>query len=138
MRASTSIPISAGESEFTRFDFRDLIQARAVDVLQPDLAICGGLTEARRIAALAESEQLELAPHCWGSAFSFMAGVSLAFASPAATVIEFSLGANPLLFDLVEEPITAQNGMIVAPTRPGLGVTPRQEFIEEFKRVVDH
>ena len=105
MRASTSIAIAAGESEFTRFDFRDLIEIEAVDVLQPDLAICGGPTEGRRIAALAEAYQLELAPHCWGSALSFSAGLSLAFASPAATVIEYSLGANPLLHELVEEPI---------------------------------
>lgn len=133
VRAATSIPISAGESEFTRFDFRDLIEARAVDILQPDLAICGGITEGRRIAALADSQQLELAPHCWGSAFSFMAGVSLAFASPAATTIEFSVGANPMLFDLVQEKIEAVDGMIAAPTRPGLGVTPKPEFIDEFK-----
>ena len=86
VRASTHIPIAAGESEFTRFDFRDLIEHDAVDVLQPDLAICGGPTEGRRIAALAEAHQLELAPHCWGSALSFNAGVSLAFASSAATV----------------------------------------------------
>ena len=51
VRAATAIPIAAGESEFTRHDFRDLIDARAVDVLQPDLAICGGITEAMRIAA---------------------------------------------------------------------------------------
>ncbi len=133
VRAATSIPIAAGESEFTRFDFRDLIEARAVDILQPDLAICGGITEGRRIAALADSQQLELAPHCWGSAFSFMAGVSLAFASSTATIIEFSVGANPMLFDLVQEKIEAVDGMIVAPTRPGLGVTPKQEFIDEFK-----
>jgi len=136
VRAATSIPIAAGESEFTRFDFRDLIEARAVDILQPDLAICGGITEGRRIAALADSQQLELAPHCWGSAFSFMAGVSLAFASPAATVIEFSVGANPMLFDLVQGKIEAVDGMIAAPTRPGLGVTPRMEFIDEFKMMV--
>jgi D-galactarolactone cycloisomerase len=136
VRAATSIPIAAGESEFTRFDFRDLIEARAVDILQPDLAICGGITEGRRIAALADSQQLELAPHCWGSAFSFMAGVSLAFASTAATVIEFSVGANPMLFELVQEKIEAVNGMITAPTRPGLGVTPRQAFIDEFKMEV--
>ena len=133
VRANTTIPISAGESEFTRFDFRDLIEARAVDILQPDLAICGGLTEGRRIAALADTHQLELAPHCWGSAFSFMAGVSLAFASSAATVIEYSVGANPMLFELVQEKIEAVDGMIAAPVRPGLGVTPRQEFINEFK-----
>ena len=64
-------------------------------MLQPDLAICGGPSEGRRIAALAEAYQLELAPHCWGSALSFSAGVSLAFASPAATVIEYSLGGEP-------------------------------------------
>ena len=134
VRSSTSIAIAAGESEFTRFDFRDLIEIDAVDVLQPDLAICGGPTEARRIAALAEAYQLELAPHCWGSALSFSAGMSLAFASPAATVIEYSLGANPFLHELPEETIEVADGRIVAPARPGLGVTPRQEFIAEHTR----
>jgi L-alanine-DL-glutamate epimerase-like enolase superfamily enzyme len=132
VRASTTVAIAAGESEFTRFDFADLVERRAVDVLQPDLAICGGPTEGRRIAALAETHQLELAPHCWGSALSFAAGVGLAFASPAAVVIEYSLGANPLLHDLASEPLIVENGRVSAPTAPGLGVTPRQEFIDEF------
>lgn len=132
VRATTSIPIAAGESEFTRFDFRDLIEAHAVDVLQPDLAICGGITEGRRIAALADTYQLELAPHCWGSALSFMAGVTLAFTSAAAIIIEFSLGANPLLHELVEEPMVVTDGVLLPPTRPGLGVTPRPAFIEKY------
>ncbi len=134
VRSSTNIAIAAGESEFTRFDFRDLIEANAVDVLQPDLAICGGPSEGRRIAALAEAYQLELAPHCWGSALSFSAGMSLAFASPAASVIEYSLGANPFLHELPEESIEVVGGRVVAPARPGLGVTPRQEFIAEHTR----
>jgi D-galactarolactone cycloisomerase len=134
VRSSTTIAIAAGESEFTRFDFRDLIEIDAVDVLQPDLAICGGLTEGRRIAALAEAYQLELAPHCWGSALSFTAGMTLAFASPAATVIEYSLGANPFLHELPEETIDVSDGRVVAPTRPGLGVTPRQDFIADHTR----
>jgi L-alanine-DL-glutamate epimerase-like enolase superfamily enzyme len=134
VRATTSTPIAAGESEFTRFDFRDLIELRAVDILQPDLAICGGLTEGLRIAALASAYQLALAPHIWGSAFSFMAGLHLAFASPAATILEYSLGANPLLHELVTETIVCENGMIAAPERPGLGVTPRPEFIAEYRR----
>ena len=132
VRASTTVAIAAGESEFTRFDFRDLIEREAVDVVQPDLAICGGPSEGRRIAALAEAYQLELAPHCWGSALSFSAGVSLAFASPAAAVIEYSLGANPLLHDLADEDVVVELGRLAAPTLPGLGVTPRQEFIDEF------
>jgi L-alanine-DL-glutamate epimerase-like enolase superfamily enzyme len=101
-------------------------------VLQPDLAICGGITEGARIAALAATHQLALAPHIWGSALSFMAGLHLAFASPSATILEFSLGANPLLRELVEEPIVCENGAIAAPTRPGLGVTPRADFLERF------
>lgn len=132
VRASTYVAIAAGESEFTRFDFRDLVEHDSVDVVQPDLAICGGLTEGRRIAALAEAYHLELAPHCWGSALSFRAGVSLAFASPAAALIEYSLGANPLLHDLVEEGVTIEHGRVAAPAAPGLGATPRPEFIDEF------
>ncbi len=132
VRQASTTPIAAGESEFTRFDFRDLIEARAVDVLQPDCAIVGGLTEARRVAALAETHQLELAPHCWGSAFSFMAGVHLAFSSPSAVYIEHSLGGNPLLYDLVKEAPVVKNGRIQCPERPGLGVEVDLEFVERF------
>ncbi len=134
VRAATSIPIAAGESEFTSFDVRDLISLRAIDVVQPDAAIIGGISEAMRVGHLAQAWQLELAPHCWGSAFSFMAGVNIAFASPSATIIEFSLGGNPMMYDLVEEKIEAKDGMIEAPRRPGLGLTPNWDFIREFNQ----
>ena len=133
VRRGSTTPIAAGESEFTRFDFRDLIQHGAVDVLQPDCAIVGGITEARRVAALAETYQLELAPHCWGSAFSFMAGVHLAFSSPSAVYIEHSLGGNPLLYDLVREAPTVTDGRIRVPERPGLGVDINPDFVERFR-----
>jgi L-alanine-DL-glutamate epimerase-like enolase superfamily enzyme len=134
VRAATNIPIAVGESEFTRFDFRDLADVGAADIFQPDLAICGGITEGVRIAHLADSHQLELAPHCWGSACSFMAGVSLAFASPAATIIEYSLGDNPLLHELAEVPIVVTEGCIAAPTQPGLGVQPRADFVARYRK----
>lgn len=135
VRANTYIPIAAGESEYTAFDVRDLIAERALDVLQPDCAIIGGITEAVRVSQLAHTYQLELAPHCWGSAFSFMAGLSVAFASPSANVIEFSLGGNPMMYDLVEENITIDTeGMLTAPDKPGLGLTPNWDFVNEFKQ----
>jgi D-galactarolactone cycloisomerase len=134
VRASTSIPIAAGESEYTSFDIRDLLEVRALDVIQPDAAIIGGISEAMRVGHLANTYQLELAPHCWGSAFSFMAGVNVAFASPSATIIEFSLGGNPMMYELVEEQIEAKDGMIDAPTAPGLGLTPNWDFVREFKQ----
>lgn len=134
VRASTYIPIAAGESEYTAFDVRDLIELRAMDVLQPDSAIIGGITESMRVSQLAHTYQLELAPHCWGSAFSFMAGVNVAFASPAAVVIEYSLGGNPMMYDLVNEKIEVKDGFISAPSGPGLGLSPNWDFVKEFKQ----
>lgn len=134
VRASTRTPIAAGESESTRFDFRELIAHDAVDVLQPDLAICGGPTEGRRIAALAETHQLELAPHCWGSALSFSAGVTLAFASSAARTVEYSLGGNPLLREMPVEAPAVVDGVVHAPTAPGFGIEPRADFLQEYER----
>jgi len=132
VRATTSIPIAAGESEYTRFEIRDLIDRQAVDVVQPDAAIIGGISEAWRVAGLAAAYQLELAPHCWGSAFSFMAGVNLAFASPSAAIIEFSLGGNPMMYELVNEKITTENGRIAQPTEPGLGLSVNWDFVREY------
>lgn len=131
VRRFTSIPIAAGESEFTRFEMRELVEAKAVDVLQPDAAIIGGITEAMRVAGLAAAYQIELAPHCWGSAFSFRAGLSIAFASPSASIIEFSLGGNPMMHELVNESIVASEGMIQAPTEPGLGLSVNWDFIHK-------
>lgn len=133
VRAHTATPIALGESEFTRFDLRDALLAKAADVLQPDPAIIGGITEMRRVAALAESFQVALAPHCWGSALSFRASLAVAFTSPAAVILEFSLGANPLLHELVEETSACDpDGNISCPTGPGLGVTVNQNFVKEF------
>lgn len=129
VRASTDIPIAAGESEFTRFDFLELARLRAVDVFQPDLAICGGITEGARIAALAAAHQIRLAPHLWGGALMFAAGLHLCAASPAAFIVEYSLQHNPLQHELATEPITVQDGWVAVPDRPGLGVTINEDFV---------
>jgi D-galactarolactone cycloisomerase len=136
VRKFSSVPIAAGESEFTAFDIRDLLELRAIDIIQPDAAIIGGITEAMRVAQLAHVHQVELAPHCWGSAFSFMAGLSVAFASPAACVIEFSAGGNPMMYDLVKEKIEVIDGYVSAPDRPGLGLTPNWDFVKEFTQKI--
>jgi len=130
VRASTAIPIAAGESEFNRFDFRDLAELRAADVFQPDLAICGGITEAMRIGAIASAWNLRLAPHLWTGALAFAAGLHVAAASPAGWILEYSLGANPLLHDLARERFTVQDGTLEIPDRPGLGVTVDEAFAE--------
>jgi len=132
VRAAVNVPIAAGESEYTRFDFVDLVERGIADVLQPDLAICGGPTEGRRVAALAESHQLELAPHCWGSALSFAAGASLAFASPAARVIEYSLGANPFLHELFGAVHVPVDGSLAPPSSSGFGCDPVPDIVDRY------
>ncbi|MDP6342736.1 MAG: mandelate racemase/muconate lactonizing enzyme family protein, partial [Alphaproteobacteria bacterium] len=133
VRAATDIPIAAGESLFTRFDFRDLAAARAVDILQPDLAICGGITEAMRIAALAAGHQLRLAPHMWGGAVMFAAGLQICAVAPAAFIVEYSLGHNPLMHDLVAETFEVRDGRIAVPDRPGLGLTIDDDFVRAHR-----
>jgi L-alanine-DL-glutamate epimerase-like enolase superfamily enzyme len=132
VRVSTDIPIATGENESTRFAFRDLADLRAADIFQPDLAICGGITEAMRIAAIASANQILLAPHLWGGALMFAAGLHVSAASPAAHIIEYSLGANPMLFELSEETPVLEDGMIEIPDRPGLGVTINYEFVKQY------
>lgn len=132
VRASTAIPIAAGESEFNRFDFRDLAELRAADIFQPDLAICGGITEAMRISAIASAWNIKFAPHLWTGALAFAAGMHVAAASPAGWILEYSVGANPLLQELAVEQFTVQDGTIEVPDRPGLGVTIREDFVNRY------
>jgi L-alanine-DL-glutamate epimerase-like enolase superfamily enzyme len=132
VRAATGIPIAAGESEFNRFDFRDLAELRAADIFQPDLAICGGITEAMRIGAIAAAWNLRLAPHLWTGALAFAAGMPVAAASPGGWILEYSLGANPLLHELAQEKFSVKDGMVEIPERPGLGITINQDFVDRY------
>jgi len=134
VRRASSIPISTGESEFTRHDFREIAELRGADVLQPDLAIAGGLTEGVRIGAIAAAYNLRLAPHLWSGAPAFAAGVALAASQTAGFILEYSLGANPLLHDLVHEKFTVADGQLEIPDRPGLGITVNEDFVRRHAR----
>jgi L-alanine-DL-glutamate epimerase-like enolase superfamily enzyme len=136
VRDASTIPIAAGESESTCFEFQDLLARGALDVLQPDLAICGGLSEGLRIAALAVAHQRQLAPHCWGSAISFVAAQTLALHSPAGVFVEYPMGADPLLRELpVARPsMSPREGSLARPTGPGWGLELQRSVIEKYAR----
>ena len=136
VRASTDIPISCGESEFTRFAFRDLAELRAADIFQPDLSIAGGITEAIRIEAIAAAYQIRFAPHLWGGALCFASGLHVLAAATSGFIVEYSLGANPMLHELVEENFTVVDGYLEIPDRPGLGVTIDQDFVAKYRVAV--
>ncbi len=133
VRANTDIPISTGESEFTRFAFRDLALLRAADIFQPDLSIAGGITETMRIEALASAHQIRLAPHMWGGALTFAAGLHVAAAASSGFILEYSLGANPMLHELAVEDFAVVDGMLEIPERVGLGVTIDEDFTARYR-----
>lgn len=135
VRRASAVAIAAGESEFTCFDFAELLHARAIDILQPDLAIAGGLTEGLRISALAGAHRLELAPHCWGSAISFQAARTLALASPAGVYVEVPMGGAPLLREMCEIDLQLHSGTLLPPSGTGWGVTPDPEFVRCYTQV---
>ncbi len=134
VRAATDIPIAAGESFFTRFEFQPFVTERALDILQPDPAIAGGITEVVRIAALASAHQLTVAPHLWGSALLFAAGLHIAAATPNVTTLEYSMGFNPMLRGgLTDDTFTFRDGYVEIPDRPGLGVSINEDFVQKYK-----
>ena len=135
VRAGTDIPIATGESEFTRFAFRDLLELRAADILQPDLSIAGGITETMRIEALCAAYQVRFAAHIWGGATTFAAGLHCSAAATSSFILEYSVGANPMLHGLAVEDFTVEDGHIAIPDRPGLGVTIDDEFVARYKMV---
>jgi L-alanine-DL-glutamate epimerase-like enolase superfamily enzyme len=134
VRRAATVPIATGESEFTRHDFREIAELRAADVLQPDLAIAGGLTEGVRIGAIASAYNLRLAPHLWSGAPAFAAGVALAASQSAGFILEYSLGANPLLHELIHEKFAVVDGQLEVPDRPGLGIVVDEGFVRRHAR----
>jgi galactonate dehydratase len=115
---STSIPIAAGERLFTRWQFQELIEKRAVRIIQPDIAHAGGISEVRRIAAMAESRDILLAPHCPLSPVALAASLQIAATCPNFLIQEHvTLGQT-----LLKEHFAIESGYIKVPDRPGLGI----------------
>ncbi|MBI5396214.1 MAG: D-galactonate dehydratase, partial [Verrucomicrobia bacterium] len=117
-------PIATGERLVTQHAFRELLEKRACSVLQPDITHCGGLSEARRIAAMAEAYRVALAPHNPQGPVSTAASLEFGFATPGYIICESVHSDVPWRQDVVSEGFTVETkGRIVRPnTRPGLGI----------------
>lgn len=121
--AEIPIPVATGERLFTKWGFRDVLELGAASVLQPDLAHCGGIWEARKIAAAAEVAYVGIAPHNPYSWLLTMASVQLDFAIPNFVIQEFLVDHPPEVEGLFAERFTWQpGGWVEPPSAPGLGV----------------
>ncbi|WP_416899931.1 MAG: mandelate racemase/muconate lactonizing enzyme family protein [Minwuia sp.] len=141
LRRSTSIPIAGGECSFTRHDFRRILEAGAMDIIQPDTASCGGLTEAKRIADMAWTHGLRHNPHVWGTGIGLAAAMQLLAVLPTTApafgahqpLLEYDSTPHPFRQDLLVEPIPVANGVAQVPTGPGLGIKVRREVLERWR-----
>jgi len=127
--------IAVGERLYTRYGFRDVLESRAVDILQPDIANTGGLMEARRIAAMAEAYSLKVQPHICASAVSTAVGMHFSASIPNFYIQEhFPYWARiPGHVDIVDDPVeeTVAGGTIPVNARPGLGISLRDDVLRD-------
>ena len=126
--AQTSIPIASGERLATKYEFASLIEKQAAGIIQVDVGQCGGILEAKKIAAIAEAHHALIAPHMYVGPIAAAAAIQLDTCSPNFMVQEFNVG--PLHSELFVEPITVVNGYITPPTGPGLGLVLNEEVVK--------
>ncbi|WP_245513565.1 MULTISPECIES: galactonate dehydratase [unclassified Mesorhizobium] len=122
LAARSRVPIATGERLIDRPEFDELFRARAVDIVQPDICHCGGLLEAKKIAAMAEAVSVGVAPHNPLGPIAGAAALHFAVSTPNHLIQEEMVGAVPWYFEVVKGPIRMVDGCWQVPDAPGLGV----------------
>lgn len=125
----TAIPIAAGERLCTKHEFARLLEAGAAAILQMNLGRVGGILEAKKIAALAETRSAQIAPHLYCGPVVAAANIQIATCSPNFLILESIGRFDGPFMRFLNEPIAWENGFVIPPTAPGLGVTLNDEAI---------
>jgi len=120
--AKTTVPLATGERLVDRIEFNELFQSRAIDIAQPDICHCGGLLEAKKIAAMADACSIGVAPHNPLGPIAGVAALHFAVSTPNHVIQEEMVGAVPWYFDVVQGPIRMVDGFWQVPEAPGLGI----------------
>jgi D-galactarolactone cycloisomerase len=136
------IAVAGGENDFTRWGFRDKIVRKAMDIVQPDVCAAGGITECKKIAAMATAHGVECVPHAWGSAVGLAATLQFLAAIPdqppslfpSPPLLEFEQEENPFRDHLALEPIRQRDGIVKIPDGPGLGIEIDRAVIEKYRK----
>ena len=120
--ASTTIPIATGERLTTKYEFARVLETGAASILQMNLGRVGGLLEAKKIAGMAEAHYAQIAPHLYCGPVVGAANIQLAACSPNFLILESIERWDGFQADLLQKPIRWENGFVIPPDGPGLGV----------------
>jgi L-alanine-DL-glutamate epimerase-like enolase superfamily enzyme len=129
---AVDLRIATGEKESTKWGFRDLILRGHLDVLQPDVARCGGITETMKIAALCSTFNRTCIPHCWSSDILVSATLNVITALSGVPYFEFDVYDTPIRSGVARQPIKTENGFVKVLEGPGLGIELNEEFIAKY------
>lgn len=128
----SKIPIATGERLVTRYQFREVFEKRACHIIQPDLSHCGGLWEARKIAANAETYSIAVAPHNPNGPLALAVAVHFALATPNWMIQEMITNDVPWRDEVLDAPIQVVDGYVMPPTRPGLGIEINEQAAAKY------
>lgn len=133
----TTTPLATGERLYSRWDFKNILKEGAIDIIQPDIALCGGILETRKIAAMAEAFDVAVAPHAPYGPIALAATLQLDVCTPNVFIQEQSLGIHYNKgFDLLDfvknkEIFQYKDGYLELPKKPGLGIEIDEELVEK-------
>lgn len=133
-----STPLATGERLYTRWQFKNIFKEGAISIIQPDVALCGGILETRKIAAMAEAYDVAVAPHAPYGPVALAATLQVDTCTPNVFIQEQSLGIHYNKgFDLLDfvhnkEMFQYKDGFVDIPTQPGLGIDVNEEMVKEI------
>ena len=141
LKSKLDVPIAGGENEHTLYGFRSLFENGAIDIAQPDIGSCGGISGARHIINLAQSFGVEVNPHVWGSAIAQAASIQLIASIPythhsifaRSPILEYDQSSHPFRRELLKSPLELDDGMINVSAKPGLGIDVNMATIKKYK-----
>ncbi|HTL55022.1 MAG TPA: mandelate racemase/muconate lactonizing enzyme family protein [Candidatus Limnocylindrales bacterium] len=132
--AGLNTRLAAGEQEATAWGFHDLITRGRVDVVQPDLSRCGGLSQARKIIWEAQRAGVDVCPHAWLTDLLSAASLHVNACLERSLFLEYNVCDNPMLREVIRNPIQMDSeGMVPVPQGPGLGVDINEQAVERFR-----
>ena len=140
VKSATSIPMAGGETEYTRFGFREIFRRQAMDYIQPDTCAAGGLSECKKIADMANAFGVRYVPHVWGTGIGLSAALHLLAVlphnppgrKPWEPMLEFDRSEHPARQVVMTTPIEHERGVVKIPTGPGLGIEIDKQTLAEF------
>jgi 2-dehydro-3-deoxyphosphogalactonate aldolase len=130
VRMSTSIPIAAGEHLSTIYEFLRVLEDGAASIIQPDIGNCGGITQAKKIAAIAESYYVDVAPHVWGGPVLTAATFQLSMCIPNFIIQESILRSKDFYSEITTDFIDWKNGYLYPSKKSGLGIELNEKYIK--------